>query len=57
MVDTKECFKAHPTLHALTGLGIGVLLAGLLGGTLVANGVVLGIILIVASVAGHYLVK
>ncbi len=57
MVDMKECMKPHPLLHSVTGLGIGLFLVGIvpsLGGQM---GVVLGIIFIVASVAGHYMIK
>lgn len=56
MVKTSDCFKPHVTLHAVTGLGIGLLLAGLIP-SLATSGLILGVILIGASVAGHYMVK
>ena len=57
MLDMKECMKPHPMLHSLTGLGLGLLLVGLIASLGGQTGVVLGIILIVASVAGHYMIK
>jgi len=57
MVDMKECTKPHPMLHSLTGLGLGLVVAGLVTSLAGQTGIVLGIILIVASIAGHYMIK
>lgn len=56
MVDTKECFKAHPMLHSLTGLGVGLILVALFP-ALASNAMVLGVVVVVASVVGHFLIK
>ncbi|MBI2327950.1 hypothetical protein HYU92_06560 [Candidatus Curtissbacteria bacterium] len=52
----KECLKPHPLLHSLSGVGLGLLLAGLVP-SLAASGVLLGIILIVAGVGGEFMMK
>lgn len=53
MIAMQECFKLHPTLHLVTGLGLGFLLAVWVPG--LAN-VALGLILIVVSVGAHFFV-
>lgn len=58
MKDPKECFKAHPMVHTLTGVGVGFLLAGLIGGLAGSTAVLLGIIIILAGIATDaFLVK
>lgn len=52
-VDMKECFKKHPMLHSLMGVGVGLLLVWLVPG-LVANAMMLGIILVVVAIGGEY---
>lgn len=50
MIAPKECFKAHPNLHLVTGLGLGFFLAAIFPS--LAN-IVLGVILVILSVIGH----
>ena len=52
----KECTKPHPLLHTLGGVGLGILLVGLVP-TLGASAVMLGIILLVGSIVGEFLIK
>jgi len=50
--------KPHALMHSLTGLGIGLLLAGLLPTVLAGNnGIILGIIVVVAGVLGDFMVN
>lgn len=52
MKDLKECMKAHPMVHTGTGIGLGFLLAGLIGGAAMASTfIVLGIIIVLAGAA------
>lgn len=44
----QECLKPHPLLHALSGIGLGLVIVALVPG-LVANALTLGIILIVVG--------
>lgn len=57
MVEMKECTKPHPLLHSLTGFGLGLVLTGIAPGFGGQTGIVLGVVLVVASIAGHYFVK
>jgi len=50
----KECMKTHPLLHSVGGIGLGLVLVALVP-ALVAKALVLGIILIVVSVAGEFM--
>lgn len=45
----KECTKPHSLAHLVTGLGVGLFLAGLVAGLTGQTGVVLGIIVIVVG--------
>ena len=57
MKKLNECLKAHPSVHTLFGIGIGLLLVGLFQG-LLAQAVLLGIIVaVVALAADYFLVK
>lgn len=49
MPDMNECFKKHPMLHLLTGLGVGLVLVSLVPG-LVSNAMLLGVVAIVAGI-------
>ena len=49
MKDPKECFKAHPMVHTFTGIGVGLLLAGLIGGLAGQTALILGIIVVLAG--------
>ena len=53
----KECTKPHALAHSVTGLGLGLLLAGLITGLTGQTGVVLGIIAIVVGVLWDYSVN
>lgn len=52
-MDWSKYGKPHTILHIVSGVGLGFLLAALVSG--LAN-VVLGIILIIVGVGGHYFV-
>ena len=52
-VDMKECFKKHPMLHMLTGIGVGLLVIGLVP-ALAANAVMIGIILVVVGIGSEF---
>lgn len=52
----KECTKPHPLMHSLAGIGLGILLVGLVP-ALSGNGVVLGLILVVAGIVGDMMVN
>lgn len=52
----KACMTPHATMHYVFGAGIGLLLAGLFTG-LAAQGVVLGIIVLVVGFVGDTLVN
>lgn len=53
-VDMKECFKKHPTLHLVTGVGVGLVLVALFPG-LVPSALMLGVIAIVVGVGAELL--
>ena len=52
--DPKECFKKHPMLHLLTGLGIGLVLISFFP-VLAANALMLGVIAIVVGIGTELL--
>ena len=56
MPSMAECTKTHPNLHLVTGVGLGLLLVAWVP-ALAENLVVLGLVLVVASVVGHFFVK
>lgn len=52
----KACMQPHALLHSLAGLGVGFIIAGLVPAA-AAQGVVLGIIAVVAAVIGDMAVN
>lgn len=44
----KDCFKTHPLLHSLMGIGLGLVLVSLFP-TLVSNALTWGIVLIIVA--------
>lgn len=52
-VDMKECFKKHPMLHLLAGLGVGLILIALVP-SLVSNALMLGVVAVVAAIGLEY---
>ncbi len=50
----KDCMAPHALLHSLAGLGVGLILVSFMP-SLASNGLMVGIIVIVASFVGHYL--
>lgn len=52
----KACLTPHAMTHSLAGVGIGLLLAGLVSG-LATQGVLLGIIVLVAAIAIDFVVN
>ena len=53
-VDMKECLKKHPMLHMLTGIGIGFILVGLIGESLVSNAMMLGVVAVVVGIGSEF---
>ena len=53
-IDMKECFKKHPMLHLLTGIGIGLVLIALFP-DLVSSALMVGIIAIVVGIGAELL--
>ena len=53
-VKMNECFKKHPMLHSLAGLGVGLILVSLFPG-LVANALMLGVVAIVVAIGAELL--
>lgn len=56
MPNMKECLKPHALVHSLTGIGIGLLLAGWIP-ALSGSAVTWGIILVVIGVAAEFVVN
>ncbi len=56
MVKMSECMKTHPMAHAVTGLGLGLVLVALFP-ALATNALTLGLVLIVLSVLAHFMIK
>lgn len=52
-VDMKECFKKHPMLHMLTGVGLGLVLVALFP-DLVANAMMLGVLAVVVGLGSEF---
>ena len=53
-VDMKECFKKHPMLHLVTGVGVGLVLVALFP-ALVSSALMLGVIAIAVGVGAELL--
>lgn len=49
----KECLKPHALLHSVTGVGVGLLVASYVS----ANATMLGVVLVVAGLAGEFLIS
>lgn len=52
-VNMSECFKKHPMLHMVSGVGLGLLLVGLVP-TLAMNAVMLGLIVFVVGIGAEF---
>lgn len=52
-VNMAECFKKHPMLHMVSGVGLGLLLVGLVP-TLAVNAVMLGLIVFVVGIGAEF---
>lgn len=52
-VNMAECFKKHPMLHMVTGVGVGLLLVGLVP-DLVVNAVTWGIVIVVLGIGAEF---
>ena len=53
-MDMGECMKKHPMLHSLAGLGLGLVLVNFFPSLAGQTALVAGIVLIVAAVAGEF---
>lgn len=53
----KNCLTPHPLMHTLTGLGLGLLAAGLVPIFAGNNGISFGLALIAAGLLGEFLVN
>lgn len=51
----KECLKPHPLLHLVSGVGLGLLIASFIPGLGGSTGALLGIVLVIAGVAGEFM--
>lgn len=49
----KECTKPHALLHTVVGVGLGLVLVSYFSG-LASNALMLGLLLVVAGVAGEF---
>lgn len=52
----KECMKPHALMHSLTGFGVGLIVAAAIP-AIGAQGVILGLIALVAGIVGDYAVN
>lgn len=52
----KECMKPHALLHALAGIGIGLILVNLIP-TLVDNALMLGVVVLAVAVVADFMVN
>lgn len=52
----KECTKPHALMHSLSGVGLGIIIAAVVA-NLSQTFLVMGIVILVAGVAGDYFVQ